>query len=112
MRKRIGLRGHGNNKTTSSFNNGNFKKLLEFRANSGDNTLRKHLDAGKRNAMYISKTTQNDLLDCIKKFIQRKIYEEFASQCHEPLSGIQIDEVTNVKTSRNLDEDCILMLKT
>ena len=111
-RKRIGLRGHGNNKTTSSFNNGNFKKLLEFRANSGDNTLRKHLDAGKRNAMYTSKTSQNDLLDCIKKFIQRKIYEEFASQWHEPLSGIQIDEVTDVKTSRNLDEDCILMLKT
>ena len=23
-------------------NNGNFKELLEFRANSGDNTLRKH----------------------------------------------------------------------
>ena len=36
-----------------------FKEILELRANSSDNTLRKHLDAGKRNAMYTSKTTQN-----------------------------------------------------
>ena len=36
-----------------------FKEILELRANSSDNTLRKHLDAGNRNAMYTSKTTQN-----------------------------------------------------
>ena len=68
-RQGIGLRGHRDNNNTSSFNNGNFKELLEFRANSGDNTLRKHLDAGKRNTMYTSKITQNDLLECIKEFI-------------------------------------------
>ena len=61
-RQGIGLRGHRDDNTTSSFNNGNFKELLEFRANSGDNTLGKHLDPGKRYAMYPSKITQNDLL--------------------------------------------------
>ena len=40
--------------------------------NSGDNTLKKHLDAGKRNAMHTSKTTQNDLLEYIKKFSKEK----------------------------------------
>ena len=76
----IDLRAHRDDSTTISLNNGNLKELLEFRANSGNNTLRKHLDAGKRNAMYTSKTTQNDLLECIKEFIQRKIYKEVASQ--------------------------------
>ena len=45
--------------------------------------------------MYTSKTTQNDLLECIKEFIQRKIYEEVASQRYGQLFGIQIDEVTD-----------------
>ena len=45
--------------------------------------------------MYTSKTTQNDILECIKEFIQRKIYEEVASQRYGPLFGIQIDEVTD-----------------
>ena len=74
--------------TTSSFNNAKFKELLEFRADLSDNTLRKHLDAGKRNAMFTSKTTQNDLLECMKEFIQRKIYKEIASQPYRPLSGL------------------------
>lgn len=30
----IGLRGHRDDNTISSFNNGNFKEILEFRANS------------------------------------------------------------------------------
>ena len=55
-RQGIGLKSHRDANTTSSFNNCNFNELLEFRANSGDNALRKHLDAGKRNAMYTSKT--------------------------------------------------------
>ena len=48
-RQGISLRGYRDDNTSSSFNNGNFNELLQFRANSGDNTLRKHLDAGKRN---------------------------------------------------------------
>ena len=36
----IGLRGQRDENTTSNFNNGNFRKLLEFIANSGDNTIR------------------------------------------------------------------------
>ena len=104
-RQGIGLRGHRDYNTTSSFNNGNFKELLEFRANSG-NTLRKHLDAGKRNAMCTSKTTQNDLLECIKELIQRIIYEEVTSQPYRPLFGIQINEVTD---SANIEQLVIIL---
>ena len=63
-----------------------FKEILELRANSSDNTLRKHLDAGKRNAMYTSKTTQNDLLECM-------IPTDHCLDSYRPLFGIQINEV-------------------
>ena len=56
---RIGLKDRREDSSISSFNNSNFKELPEFRANSRDNTFRKHLDAVKRNAMYTTKTTQN-----------------------------------------------------
>ena len=52
--------------------------------------------------MYTSKITQNDLLECIKEFIQRKIYEEVASQPYGPLFGIQIDEVTDSANNEQL----------
>ena len=52
--------------------------------------------------MYTSKITQNNLLECIKEFIQRKIYEEVASQPYGPLFGIQIDEVTDSANNEQL----------
>ena len=91
----IGLKDRREDSSISSFNNGNFKELPGFRANSRDNTSRKHLDAGKRNAMYTTKTTQNDFLGNMKEFIQRKIYDEVASQPYGQLFGIQIDEITD-----------------
>ena len=62
-RQRIGFTGNRDDNTTIGFNSAAYKEVLEFRANSGGNTLKKHLDAGKRNAMYTFKTTQNDLLE-------------------------------------------------
>ena len=57
--------------------------------------------------MYTSKTTENDLLECIKEFIQTKIYEEVASQSYGPLFRIQIDEVTD---SANIEQLGITLL--
>ena len=45
--------------------------------------------------MYTTKTTQNDFLGNMKEFIQRKIYDEVASQPYGQLFGIQIDEITD-----------------
>ena len=65
-----------------------FKEILEVRANSSDNTVRKHLSAGKKNAMYTFKTMQNDLLECM-------IPTDHCLDSYRPLSGIQIIEVTD-----------------
>ena len=43
---------HIDKNLTISFSNDNFKEMLKFRTNSGDNTIRKHFDAGKSNVMY------------------------------------------------------------
>ena len=56
--------------------------------------------------MYASKTTQNDLLECIKEFIHRKNYEKVASQPYGSLFGIQIDEVTD---STNIEQLGIIL---
>jgi hypothetical protein len=42
-------------------NLGNFKALVEFRMEAGDNVLRQHLENCKKNATYMSKTAQNDI---------------------------------------------------
>ena len=96
---------HRDNNLTISFSNDNFKEMLKFRTNSGDNTLRKHFDAGNSNVMYTPKTTQNDLLAHTKKFIQRKSYEQVSSQPNGQLFGIQIDRVTgsaNIERLRSI----------
>lgn len=66
-RQRIALMGHRDDDTEkcSSFNHGNFKELLRFRSNAGDEILQNHLASCAKNATYTSKTTQNELL-CIK----------------------------------------------
>ena len=56
--------------------------------------------------MYISKTTQNVLLKFAKKFTQRKIYEEVASQPYGALFGIQINKVTD---SANIEQLGIIL---
>ena len=46
-----------------------------------------------QNATYTSKSSQNELLLCIKEFIQTKIIYEIKQQSIGPYYGIQCDEV-------------------
>lgn len=94
-RQGISLRGHRDDDTEkcSSFNHGNFKELLKFRADAGDNILEQHLASCAKNASYTSKTTQNELLLCIKEFMQEAIVNEVKDQIFGHYYGIQCDEV-------------------
>ena len=83
-RQGIALRGH-------SFNKGNFKALLALRVNAGDKVLEHHLETCARNATYTSKTTQNELLLCVKEFLQSKIVQEVQEQAIGLYYGIQCD---------------------
>ena len=44
-------------------NHGNFRALLNFRAEAGDLVLKEHLEKAAGNALYISKTIQNEMIE-------------------------------------------------
>ena len=74
-RQNISLRGHRDDgpvifnavdeSVYGDINQGNFRALLAFRVDCGDKVLESHLTSSGRNATYISKTTQNELISCI-----------------------------------------------
>ena len=94
-RQGIALRGHRDDETSSSFNKGNFRALLALSVAAGDKVLEHHFDTCTKNATYTSKTTQNDLLLCVKQFIQTKLINEVKNQAIGAYYGFQCDEVTD-----------------
>lgn len=63
----IAFRGHrddGPLNLNCTENEGNFRGLLKFRVKSGDVELETHLKTASARATYISKTVQNDLIEC------------------------------------------------
>lgn len=96
-RRGIALRGHCDDDThidgEKDANIGNFKELVRFHIDSGDTILEEHLRNCQKNATYVSKTKQNELLLCIKMFIQKKIVEEVKNQPFGLFFGYQCDEV-------------------
>ena len=76
-RNGLALRGHMDDATnTDKTHQGNFKNLLDFRIDAGDIALKEHLETSRKNASYISKTTQNQLLDCVKEYVEAVIISE------------------------------------
>lgn len=72
----IALRGHRDDGTADSCNKGNFLAILSYGIRSGNVALEKHLKEAPKNAIYTSKTIQNDLIDCIGDHIRAKIIGE------------------------------------
>ena len=95
-RQGIVLRGHRDDGDifNCNFNQGNFKELLLLMAES-DTNLENYLKTCSRNALYISKTTQNDLLQCIKSYMESVIINEVKKQTEGPYYGVSGDEVTD-----------------
>ena len=73
----------------NAISKGNFKALFNLMSHT-DEPLRNHLETCARNLPYISKTTQNALLECIKNYMQGKILDEINQQQFELVA----DEVT------------------
>ena len=101
-RQGIALRGHRDDDTSSSFNKGNFKYLLDFRVDVGDTTLQYRMKNCKKNASYTSTIAQNDLLLCIKEMIQNVIVQEVKSQRIGAYNGFQCDDVSDASTWEQL----------
>lgn len=76
-RQNMALRGHRDDGNVLdhdlSSNDGNFRALLRFRVAAGDKLLEEHLKNSASKATYVSKTTQNELIECCKLEIQHEI---------------------------------------
>ncbi|XP_078679460.1 52 kDa repressor of the inhibitor of the protein kinase-like [Branchiostoma floridae x Branchiostoma belcheri] len=102
-RQGLALRGHRDDSTADPLSiKGNFHALLQPRVDAGDEALKDHLDRCARNATYVSKTSQNQLLDCMKQYIQDTIVHEIDNQEFGAHFGIMADEVTEVSNWEQL----------
>ena len=54
----------------------NFIELLNYRVRGGDKDLEKHLESYSKNASYISKTTQNELIECRGQIINKNLLQD------------------------------------
>lgn len=69
-----GYCGDGDLIQNSVINEENFREILKFRIDSGDDILKNHLQKCSQNASFINKTTQNDLIDyCVTSVLLNKI---------------------------------------
>ena len=55
---------------------GNFKALLAFRIDAGDKVLEDHLKSAEKNATYISKTVQNELISICRQLVSENILKD------------------------------------
>ncbi|XP_025405672.1 zinc finger MYM-type protein 1-like, partial [Sipha flava] len=76
-RQNLSLRGHRDsgplNLTEPNENDGNFRSLLRFRANSGDVSLKTHLETCSKNASYTSPMIANEIISTCGDIILKKI---------------------------------------
>ena len=71
-RQRIALRTHRDNLDNPLVRDSNFIAILKGFANM-DDTLKNHLENGPKNVKMCSAKIQNDIIDCIAKFVRIKI---------------------------------------
>ena len=97
-RQNIAFRGHRDDgalltERDKNTNDGNFRQLLKFRVNSGDKVLETHLKTVSARATYISKTVQNELIDCCGQ----EIVLDVLRRVHDSrFYSIMFDETTDV----------------
>lgn len=97
-RQGLALRGHRDDSTSVDLIQGNFNALLNLRVDSGDVVLKEHLETAAKNAIYISKTAQNEILYCMKTHIQDQITQQVKTSI---FYGMEADEV---KDSSNWEQ--------
>ena len=73
--------------------------LLEFRIDSGDQTLQHHLETAPRNATYISKTIQNEIITTVRAIIVNNLSQEIRDSKY---FSIMSDEAADISNKENL----------
>ena len=72
----LSFRGHRDDYTATEYDNkGNFFELVQFRAKT-DEVLRTHLETAPRNALYTSKTIQNQMKSVVGSAIKNELIKQ------------------------------------
>ena len=93
-RQGIALRGHRDDSSSEALNTGNFKAVVDFRAEAGDEILKEHLHSSSSRSTYISKTTQNQLLACMENAIRESIVCDVSNAKHYSISADEVSDVS------------------
>ena len=75
-RQGTALRAHRDNSTFDGLDLGKFNAFVDFRSDSGDTVLREHMESCSSRASYMSKTTQNALLDSMGEVVLKSIIDD------------------------------------
>ncbi|XP_025416778.1 zinc finger MYM-type protein 1-like [Sipha flava] len=97
IKHKIFLIGHRDsgplNLTEPNENDGNFRSLLRFRANSGDVALKTHLETCSKNASYTSPMIANEIISTCGDIILKKIVNKInEAKCF----SILVDETSDI----------------
>ena len=90
---------HPNVGEYSSGGVGNFVEVLNYRVRGGDLVLENHLRTCSKNASYISKISQNELINCCGNYIKDTLVKEIKeNRCFSILA----DEATDCSNQEQL----------
>ena len=100
-RQAIALRGHRDDAASihndPTTNHGNLSALLQFRIESGDEVLKKHLETASKNELYIIKTIQNEMITTSGDIIRNKILHNVRQACFFSIIADEATDVANVE---------------
>ena len=105
-KQNIPLRGHRDDSTSDSSNKGNFLAILQLLAKH-DEHLCSHLQTAKKNALYTSKTIQNEVIQIIGNHITGKILKGLQGR---GFYSIIADEVTDKYANKEVLVLCLRFL--
>ena len=84
--------------------------LLDYSIKSGNSALARHLQESSKNAIYTSKTIQNDLIDCIGSHIRDNILKEIKESKYYSILCDEVVDISNKEqvsiVLRFVDDKC------
>ena len=80
-------------------NEDNFRALLQYRVDGGDTILENHLKSSVKNATYISKTAQNDIITAAGTVIRNKIFDKVSEN---KFFSVLVDETTDLSKQEQM----------
>lgn len=91
------FRGHKDDYTAAASNNkGTFFELVQFRAKT-DDVLQKYLENSPRNAVYTSKTIQNELISLVGDEIKKRIIKDIQTAKYFSLLADEATDCGNLE---------------